>query len=480
MKVHVDVNHSLGAYRDPTCWQNSTLRYVPPEDFPPFLAARTGRAKIMRTWITLDEFWDYRTDTTYPDYEIGKARYPVQELHYAYDWASIVPAPSGTRFEAYLTSHSACADELLLNVRRYEREVSDGVISYEQYEDVVYRAVEHCKRLAPNIRYIECCNEVDISVFGLLKAEEYVRIYLCTYRAVKRLNEKYHYDIPLEIGGYAAAHPLTEWKLMEDVMKLLKESEIGERPMDFYSYHLYSGPMECHLIRAGEFDTARLGGVEKLQLILEKHRKLLAELDLPDGPVFLNELGKARTTGVDADALYNAAGVLTYLIASSVGAMEGMYLFPWCTFHNPQLQMSYTQYLLTEDGSYLATPNGLAIEILHGLSGDRLESTVTETNGPEPQYRAIAVRNGEEYQVLCINPTGENIPCIAEISGLPDGEYTMDIYRCNYKDNNCVTGIGNGTLQKTAEAQYTAVDGSFRHLEVMERDNFVLLKIRRK
>lgn len=480
MKVQVDVSRSCGAWQDPTCWQNSTLRYVPPTDFPAFLASRIGRARLMRTWITLDEFWDYRTNTTYPDFEIGKARYPVEEMYCPYDWALIVPAPSGTRFEGYLTSHSKAAEELMLNVRRYEREVSDGVISYEQYEDAVYRAIEYCKELAPNIRYIECCNEVDIGNFGALTAEEYVRIYLCMYRAVKRLNEKHHYDLPLEIGGYAAAHPLGKWQMVEDVMRLLLQSEIGEHPMDFYSYHLYNVPEVHRMIQAGEFEMAQLGGVEKLQLILKKHRQLIQELHLPDGPVFLDELGKARTTGVDGDALHNAAGVLTYLIASSVGELDGMYLFPWCTFHNPELQISYTQYLRTEDGSYLATPNGIAIEMVHGLVGERLETGITEAEGRDIAYHAAAVRDGDAYAVLCVNPTGETVPCLVELSGLTAGEYSVEIYRCNFKDNNCVTGVGNGTLQKSAEAQYTAEEGSIRHVETLEKDNFVLLRIRRK
>ena len=71
--------------------------------------------------LSLDEYWDYKTGEFYPDYDIGVARYPVAELHYPYDWKNIVPAPSGTRFKAYLTSHSKEADELLLNVRRLER-----------------------------------------------------------------------------------------------------------------------------------------------------------------------------------------------------------------------------------------------------------------------------------------------------------------------------------------------------------------------
>jgi hypothetical protein len=159
------------------------------------MANEIGRAEIMRAWITLDEYYDYRTGKIYPDYDIGVARYPSEELHFPYDWHNIVPAPSGTRFVAYLTSHARQADEILLNVRRLEREVSDGVISYEEYESIFERAVEYCKELAPNIRYIECCNEVELRSFGMLTADEYVKIYLCAHRAIGRLNEKHSYKI---------------------------------------------------------------------------------------------------------------------------------------------------------------------------------------------------------------------------------------------------------------------------------------------
>lgn len=476
MKIQINAAAPLGKYVDPTAWQNSTLRYAPPEDFPAFLSKEIGRAKIMRTWITLDEYWDYRTGEFYPDYDIGVARYAPETLHYVYDWASIVPAPSGTRFKAYLTSHAENAEELLLNVRRLEREVSDGVITYAQYEEIFEKAVEYCKELAPNIRYIECCNEVDIKTFGLLSAEEYAKIYLCAHRAVKRLNEKHHYAIPLEVGGYAAAHPLHQWELMQNVMRILKKTEIGDCPMDFYSYHLYNLSASMGLFRQGRIQEGELGGVSKMRRIMEQHNELLRELELPEKPVFLNELGRARTTGVDGDAIYNAAGLLTYLIAFGSEGLENLYPFPWCTFHNPKLQISYTQYLLNEDGSYSATPNGHAVKILHDLKGDRLSVEVTDAIGTDTEFRAIATKDDGGISVVCTNPTADAVSNVVEISGLEDGTYRVEGYVCNAISNNVVTGNGTGVLEKTGEGTHTAKSGRIVHRSFLEKDSFVLYR----
>lgn len=479
MKVHVNCQKEIGAYTDPTQWQNSTLRYVPPVDFPAFLESRLGKARVMRAWITLDEYWDYRTGITYPDYDIGNMRYPLEQLHYPYDMRLIVPAPSGTRFVDYITSHSQHAQELLLNVRRYEREVSDGVITYEQYEDVFERAVEHCKALAPNIRYVECGNEIDIANFGELTAQEYVKIYLCAHRAIRRLNAKHNYPIPLELGGFAQAHPLQNWDLMLGVMKLLKQSQIADDPMAFYSYHMYNAPENRSLSLADNYELTKLSGVEKIKRIVRQHADMLRQFGLPERPVFLNEMGRSRATGMAADALYNASGILTYLIAFANGDFGQAYPFPWCTFHNPDLQMSYTQYILREDGTYGATPNGIAMEMLHGMHGRIVESHVSDSNGCDPEYCAIAVKNAKYMDVLAVNTSCDSIPLCFEVKGLPDKEYRVDLYPCNHIINNIVykRGTGDGTLKPSESKTVTVCGGGFRLTHVTDRDCFAMLRI---
>lgn len=482
MKVQVHTQKVLGPYTDPTRWMNSTLRYVPPVDFPEFLESRLGKAKIMRAWITLDEYWDYRTGITYPDYDIGAMRYPVEQLHYPYDMKVIVPAPSGTRFADYLTTHSRHSEELLLNVRRYEREVSDGIITYDQYEAVFQQAVEYCKSLAPNIRYVECCNEVDIKTFGQLTAQEYVAIYLRAHRAVKRLNEKHNYPIPLELGGFAQAHPLQNWDLMLGVMELLKKSDIGDDPMAFYSYHMYNAPENRSLTAGGKYDLTKLSGVQKLKRIVKQHEDMIRDLKLPQRPVFLNELGRSRATGLDGDNLHNAAGTITYLIAFACGEYGQAYPFPWCTFHNPNLQMSLTQYLLRPDGTYGATANGIALEMLHSMGGDRLALQVLDAEGPDPDQCAIAVKDGDEIAALMVNNGCNSVPGILELEGLEDGVYTLDLYLCDLFQNNIVyaRGKGDGTLKLTRSVELTAVDGRLQFAEALDRDCFYLARVHKK
>lgn len=476
MKIKVTRSEKLGRYIDPTRFQNSTLRYSPPEDFPAHMAKEIGRAEIMRVWITLDEYWDYRTGTFYPDYDIGVARYPAEELHYPYDWKNIVPAPSGTRFRAYLTSHAKEADELLLNVRRLEREVSDGVITYDQYESIFEKSVEYCKELAPNIRYIECCNEVDIRSFGLLNAEEYVQIYLCAHRAVKRLNEKHNYELPLELGGFAAAHPITNWKMMREIVEKLQKSGLE---MDFYSYHHYDAHAVPTIVGKKLYEVAKLSGVDKLKYLVKRHNEMLADLGLPKKPVFLNELGKAKTTGIDGDSLYNAAGIITYLLAFGCEEEPELCPFPWCTFHNPKLQISFTQFLLCEDGSYAMTPNGVAVKMLHDLCGERLGVKVEEALSRDAEYCAVAVEDEKGISVIVVNTSGESIVGELEIAGLPDGEYTVKGHLCDSSHNNVVTGktCTGKAVEMTAEAVRFSADGTLKHFFSLEKNAFTLYRI---
>ena len=322
---------------------------------------------------------------------------------------------------------------------------------------------------------------MDIKAFGELTAQEYVNIYLCAHRAVKRLNEKHGYPIPLELGGFAQAHPLQNWDLMLGIMELLQESEIAGDPMAFYSYHMYNAPENRSLTLGGRYEMTELTGVEKLKRIVEQHEEMIARFGLPKRPVFLDEVGRARATGLDGDALHNAAGMITYLIAFARGEYGQAYPFPWCTFHNPNLQMSYTWYLLNEDGSYSATPNGIAAEMLHSMKGRMLETAVTDSRCEDSENCAIAVADGDEYAVLMVNTSCNSVPALYELEGLEDGQYLAETYLCDLFENNVVykRGLGDGTLKVIKSRPVACENGKLFVRETLDRDSFALLRIRK-
>nr|HML49646.1 hypothetical protein [Clostridia bacterium] len=275
-------------------YQNSTLRYTPPADFPAYWASVNGNPRIIRCWITLDEVWDYRTDAYDWNYRIGVNRYEGDPNHYAYDWG--VTVPSHTRFEDYLTSYAACADEVMLNIRRYEREVTDGIVSYERYEAVVEKVIAHCKALCPKIRYIEVSNESEIASFGKIAVADYIKLYDRVCRAAARLNK----DLPepLLVGGTAMTGGWY-WKLWRQYLEALAADTTPELCIDFYSMHDYNPDNN------------------RLQHMYNLHKAAVRELGLPDAPMFFDEYGTRRATGIPEDSLGNAVETLTGMLRGS-------------------------------------------------------------------------------------------------------------------------------------------------------------------
>jgi hypothetical protein len=206
---------------------------------------------------------------------------------------------------------------------------------------------------------------------------------------------------------------------------------------------------------------------------------MLADYELPKKPVFLNELGRARTTGIDGDSLYNAAGIITYLLAFGCKDEPELCPFPWCTFHNPKLQISFTQFLLCEDGSYAMTPNGVAVKMLHDLCGERLEVSVEEALSRDAEYCSVAVEDEKGISVIVVNTSGESIVGELEISGLPDGEYTVKGHLCDSSHNNVVTGktCTGKSIEQTGEAVRISADGILKHFFSLEKNAFTLYRI---
>ena len=454
--VEVDATHVLRRWPHVERFQNTTLRYTPGTDFPEAMEAYIGRPEIIRLFVTLDEVWDYRTDTYDWNYRIGVNRFEGDDehFHYHYDWPITVPSPLGVREEDYLTSHAAHAETVLLNVRRYEREVAvEHVISYEKYEEVVRNVVGHYKELIPNIRYVELMNEVDIPNFGGLTVEQFYPLFQCGYRAISRLNEERGYEDPLLVGTMGLTAGMSNWAFWSDFLGLAAADE--DLVLDFYSMHEYhTNP--CRIL---EFYV--------------RHEARVHELGLPELPVLMTEYGLRCGVG-DAGRpsnLQNACGEIQGLILGS--CCERLRMFPWCTFHNPSQQLGRTMFVLADDGSYVPTPSGHTMRFFSMLGDEELRIAGYTHN------HHVATRDSGSGRVcvLMSNPGPAPAGVSLSVGGLGSGEVGYTWYLVDAETNNWVADHACTGLTATDQGRAALADGAFRYDVDLGPDAFGLMVI---
>ncbi|MGX8709749.1 MAG: hypothetical protein ACQGTM_05805 [bacterium] len=454
MEIKVDANRVMREWPHVEKYHNTTLRYTPDKRFPEAMEAYIGRPEMIRLFITLDEVWDYRDNTYHWNYLIGENRYQDDPNHYHYDWPLTVPSPLGVHVEEYLTSHAACADTVLLNIRRYEREVTDGLVSFDQYEEVFKKVVEHYKALCPNIVYIECCNEVEIPNFGELTMPEFYNLYKRAYRAIDQLNAEHSYETPLLVGGFGMSAGMTNWKYWDEFLEILAKDK--DRKIDFYSMHEY------------HTNPGRI-----LQFYV-RHEAKIKELNLPDLPLLMTEYG-LRTGVGDAgrpNNLQNASGEIAGMILGSY--CKNLKMFPWCSFHNPNQQLGRTMFVLNDQNQYVPTPSGHVMKMLHML-GDRellIEGYVNDN------CVATMDRQGA-IQILAANPGAQINDYDLEIFGLKEGTYLLTEYYVDGQHNNWISDHSLTGLSVTGSKSVAVKDRLKESIRMMN-DSFCLFTIEKQ
>lgn len=415
MRIAADKNHIFRLRPILEGYQNNTLRYSPPGDFPAHYASRIGLPRIMRSSITLDEVWDYRTNEYFWNYPIGVNRYEGDPNHAPYDWAFTRPAPSGVTFEEYLTTHSKACEEMIFFYRRYEREVISGVISMETYAQVLENVIEHYKALCPNIVYIEQ-NEPNCEVFGAMNAFEYYQFYRIMYQVVNRLNDRHHYDRPLRCVGPCLSFTAQQMEFYRQFLRLYKIDPCPQKRLDAYAAHEYHPDIDL------------------LRKYYDAHIRILQQLELPEKPIFFDEFGMMHPTQKAEDNLVNASGVLESLFDSA--DMPGMHVFPWASFHNPVLQRSLTQFQLNDQGQYEATPHGMAMQLLHMMPEGQIRLT------GDGGRRAFAAGDGKAVYLMITNYAACPLPVSLSLSGFDGDQVQIREYRCDQEHNNCFVHPG--------------------------------------
>jgi hypothetical protein len=448
MRITVDTKNPYRKWPHVEKFQNTTLRYTPSPSFPKVMEKVIGRPCIIRLFVNLDEVWDYRTDTYYWDYPIGVNRYIGDKNHYDYDWPLTVPSPVNAHIQEYLTSHAKCADEVLLNLRRYERETTDGIITYQQYEKLFEKVVEYYKDLCPNITYIECCNEVELPQFGNLNMKEYYKLYQCAYRSIQRLNQKHNYKKPLRIGGFGLSGGITHWHFWQEFLELLSKDD--QRIIDFYSMHEYhTNP-------------------QRIMEFCMRHQEMINELNLPNLPLLMTEYGLRNGVG-DAGRptnIQNASGEIPGMILGS--HYPNLKMFPWCTFHNPNQQIGRTMFILNGKNEYIPTPNGHTMTMFKMLGSYELMIEEYVEN------KAVATIDDERICVLVSNPGKNETDVELILRNLENKRYEINQYMVDSHTNNCLTDPKCRSLQVTNKLSIAASDNKLCIDDKMIGESFCL------
>ena len=437
-----------GKWTHPEKYQCSTLRYTPPKDFPKYYSSVIGRPKIMRTFITLDEAWDYRTDEYFRDFKIGINRYRDDKNHFPYEWCVVVP--TDVSYCDYLTSYAAESDEVLLNIRRYERECADGIVSYEKLQEVVENVVGYYKELCPNIVYIEALNEPEEYVFGNLNIDEIYRYYKSVCRAVASLNKKHRYEKPLKVGGFAmSGGAINYWPLWQSFLQHLADDP--EKIIDFYSFHIYN------------YD----GYV--MELFLDRHNREVKRLGLPDVPVLLDEYGSRLDSATTDENLKNASANLFAMIRAS--KLENVKVFPWCSYHNPAQQSSFTQFIRLEDGSYASTPNAHAMQMLSMLLDDEIRVKMPARGTP------VVTKSGNKYAAIYTHKWDQSQDAGYKLTNLTCKKIKVEEYYVDKECNNVFFSQENKTLEPTNTYIKEVTNGEADIFRMFEPYSFCFWKI---
>lgn len=76
-----------------------------------------------------------------------------------------------------------------------------------------------------------------------------------------------------------------------------------------------------------------------------------------------------------------------------------------------------------------------------------------------------------------LDPTCDSVPGIHEIHGLSDGTYQLELFPVNGMDNNAVCKCGKPDVREIKTAK--ASNGTLRFMELLDKDSFVLTRIRK-
>lgn len=232
-----------------TGYINTSTQKVPAPSLARRCAHEFGKAQITRCWLNLDEMWDYRNGQYNNNYRIGSRLYDdvPEKFKDSWGWAM----PSNVHFDDYLRAFSEHSEQVMLTVRRYERDILDGRIgvTMADWKRIFKAAVIHAKEICPNLKYVEACNEYNIECFIHCTGREYYPFYQAAYQAINEVNAQLHLDDDerIFIGGSVVTEDRDPTVIVNELttfFECFRDDSATDKRLDFVSWHEYHNRLE--------------------------------------------------------------------------------------------------------------------------------------------------------------------------------------------------------------------------------------------
>ncbi|HHV44869.1 MAG TPA: hypothetical protein GXX57_09435 [Firmicutes bacterium] len=217
------------------------------------------------------------------------------------------------RYYAYLERLSSLSDGIMIVLRGLEPQVEQGLLTMEEYTQILKDGLLHYKEKYPKLKYVEAMNEFDLLRQEITFTRPYYDFYKAFYEAVNYVNRTLQPEEPLLLGGPVASHfgvnyTSDAWErertLLQEFIRDFAQDPNPEKRLDFLSYHQY-------LNRNGYRPSLVDREIEMIREYFLAH-----SLD-PDVPIHITELGVLPgdygTDDYAADLLLQAAGVATLM-----------------------------------------------------------------------------------------------------------------------------------------------------------------------
>lgn len=465
----IDVSENLRPFPDLAAYWNTSLQKASAPILGKICEESFGKAKITRCWLNLDEMWDYRTREFDFNFRIGVDKYKDVKEKHRETWSGELE--SSVYYYDYIKAYSYHSEEIMLTIRRYERDILDGSlpVSKDDWKMIFKKGLLHYKKLYPNIRYVEVCNEYALSAFMAGTDEEYYQFYKLGYEAVNEVNEELQLQgvNRILVGGPVVTGPVI--KQLDAFFGLFSKDKTENKTLDFVSWHDY------------HTDIAETSYREK------EIKSLLLKYGLPENlPLYVTEHDPYHFSEDKLEYHFlNAAWLPKTLYFYSLYSPDAK-VFPWVLYHNAKIQTKFMWFngpneTDTKASEIKMLPLGASMKALslHNGSEIRVNNNIEDNDlvlvsASENRIVVQAINFGSQKNVkLALSNIYKIIP------QKKTGRLKAVKYLIDSKHSNCLTNPNfAGGLEKTEETllEVNGGNATLEHSE-LEKNGLVLWEI---